>query len=115
MMDLLHKSASFPKKRRSKKRSKYERNDSGLYTGYLYADPDFWYGVASTLDLFGRLDDYNYSRTGKAADARGLYSDYYAIAHDMWHALRAFEGEHSLEELPNQYRLFDPAEFHRPS
>jgi uncharacterized protein with ParB-like and HNH nuclease domain len=71
--------------------------------------------VASTFDLFGRLNDYNYSSSGREADARGLQSDYYAIANDLWHATRLFEYEHSLEELPKQYRLFDPDETRRAS
>lgn len=108
MAELIHKSVSIPKKGAKGKQNK--RKDSGVYTGYLYSDPNVWDGAASLLDLFGRLYDYNYSRTGREADARGLSSDYYAVAHDLWGAVRLFEGEHSLEEVPKQYRLFDPDE-----
>lgn len=69
---------------------------------------DTWYGVASVFDLFGLLNDYNYSRSSAEADVKGLQSDYYAIASDFWSAVRQFEGESSSEELPKQYRLFDP-------
>jgi hypothetical protein len=106
MAELTHKSASVPKKSAKGKRSKHKKGD--VYTGYLYSDPSVWDGAASLLDLFGRFDDYNYSRTVREADARGLYSDCYAVAHDFWDAVRLFEGEQSLEKLPKQYRLFDP-------
>lgn len=103
MAELTHKVTPVPKTG-----FKGRRKRGGAYTGYLYAEPDFWYGVGSTLDLFGRLREYNYSRTGRSADARGLYSDYLATAKDFWEAVRLFEDEHSFEELPKQYRLFDP-------
>ena len=106
MAELLHKSASVSKK--GSKRERDKRKDSGVYTGYLYSDPDIWYDGASIFDLFGRFYDVKHSLTGREADARGLYSDYYAIALDFWEAVRLFEGEHSIKELPKQYRLFDP-------
>lgn len=107
MTELIHKSVNISKKSPKGKQRK-RKYSSGVYSGHLYPDPDVWYGVASTFDLFGRLNDYNYSRSGREADARGLRSDYYAIAHDFWNAVRLFEGEHSLEELPKQYKLFEP-------
>lgn len=106
MTELIHKATREPKKDRRKRR-KYS---SGVYSGYLYPDPDVWYGAASMFDLFGLLNDYNYSRTGRGADANGLRSDYHAIAYDLWRAMWLFENEHSLNELPEQYRLFDPDE-----
>lgn len=114
MTELIHESAHVPKKNSKSKRVKRKYN-SGVFSGYLYPDSDVWYGVASTFDLFGRLNDYNYSLSGREADTRGLQSDYYAIAHDLWSAVLLFEGEHSLEELPKQYRLFDPDETRRVS
>ncbi|CAN5647476.1 hypothetical protein BH24ACT21_BH24ACT21_09700 [soil metagenome] len=112
MTELIHKAAQKPKKRSKKKHSKY---NSGVYSGYLYPDPDAWYGAASTLDLFGLLNDYNYSSTGREADAKGLQSDFYAVANDFWRAVWTFEREHPLDELPEQYRLFDPDETKRIS
>jgi hypothetical protein len=110
MAELTHKSASVPKKGAKSKRKK-----SDVYTSYLYSNPSVWDGVATLWDLFGRFYDYDYSRTGREADTRALYSDYYAIGHDFWEAVRLFEDEHSLEELPKQYRLFDPDETRRVS
>jgi hypothetical protein len=110
MTDMIRKSASVPKKR-----SKARRKDSGKHTGYFYAEPDFWSGVASTWDLFGNLYDYDYSRTRRGGDTRDLYRDYHAIGRDFWEALLLFESERSLEELPKQYRLFDADKFRRAS
>lgn len=109
MTELIHKSARVSKEKPKGKRGK-GKYDSGVYSGYFYPDPTTWDGVASTFDLFGLLNDYNYGRSGREADARGLRSDYYVIAHDLWNAMRLFEREHSVEELPKQYRLFDPDE-----
>lgn len=114
MTELIRKAAQRPKKRPKNKHSK-RKYDSGVYSGYLYPDTDAWYGVASTLDLFGFLNDYNYSRTGREADAKGLQSDFYAVANDFWRAVWMFERGHSLDELPEQYRLFDPDETKRVS
>lgn len=107
MTELIHNPTNVVKKSLKGKRNR--RNyESGLYSGHLYPEANFWYGVASVFDLFGLLDDYNYSRSSEEADARGLQSDYYAVANDFWGAVRQFEGEHSSEKLPEQYRLFDP-------
>ncbi len=94
--------------RRAKRKSPSVR----AYTNYLFPRPDFWSGVASTFDLFGRLNKYNYSRTGEEADRRGLYADYYMVGQDFWGALRTFESEHR-DELAQQYRLFDPDNLNR--
>ena len=110
MTDMIRKTASVPKKR-----SKGRRKDSGIHTGYFYVEPDLWSGVGSTWDLFGKLHDYNYSQIRRGADTRGLYSDYHAIGRDFWKALLLFESEHSLEELPKQYRLFDADKFRHAS
>jgi hypothetical protein len=115
MAELIHKSERAPEKKGLRGKRGKRKYGSGMYSGYLFPDPDVWYGVASVLDLFGRLNDYNYSSSGREADFRGLRSDYYAIAHDLWDAVRLFEDEHSLEELPRQQRLFDPDETQRAS
>jgi hypothetical protein len=113
MMELIHKPSRVLKKNSKGKRGK-RRYGGGVYSSYLFPEPNVWDGVASTFDLFGVTNNqFNYSRSERGADARGLRSDCYAIAHDFWHAVRLFEGEHSLEELPKQQRLFDPDEQYR--
>jgi len=88
----------------------HRRGPARVYTDYLFPRPSFLSGVASILDLFGRWDSYNYSRTEKESDQRGLLTDYYMVGQDFWNALREFEAGRSHDELPQQDRLFDPDE-----
>ena len=91
------------------RRAEHEPPPIRDYTDYLFPRPSFWSGVASVVDLCGRLTMYNYSRTDEEADRRGLYTDYYVVGQDFWNALRMFESEHR-DKLPQQCRLFDPDE-----
>ena len=94
------------------RRAKRKRPPVRAHTDYLFPRPSFWSGFASAFDLFGRLNTYNYSRTGEEADRRGLYTDYYVVGQDFWDALRTFDTECSYK-LPQQHRLFDPDEANR--
>ncbi len=54
---------------------------------FLYARPSFWSGVGRALDLWGKFDDYNVSRTTEEADMRALYSDWRIVGQtlrDSW-------------------------------
>ena len=55
---------------------------------YLFAQPSFLTGMASSIDLFGQLTDYNYSETQEKADIRALMQDAQAIRKDMGAAMR---------------------------
>jgi hypothetical protein len=50
---------------------------------FLFARPSFLEGMGRTIDLFGVMDDYNYSETGKEADRKAIASDWNAIYGDL--------------------------------
>ena len=52
-------------------------------TDFLVARPSFWSGVGRVLDLWGKFDDYNISRTTEEADMRALYSDWRIVGQDL--------------------------------
>jgi len=58
---------------------------------FLVAQPSFLTGMARSIDLFGQLTDYNYSKTPQKADIRALMKDAHAIRKDMSAAMRKLE------------------------
>jgi hypothetical protein len=50
---------------------------------FLYARPSFLEGAARSFDLFGVLDEYNYSNNGPEADVMALRADMKAIGGDF--------------------------------
>lgn len=62
-------------------------------TGFLYADPSFFSGVAAMLDLASGLIVYNTSRSGREADERAIASDWAVIGKDIETAIEAIEEE----------------------
>ena len=60
---------------------------------FLFARPSTLEGVASILDLFGTLRDYNYSRNVVEADERALYNDFVAVGQDLLAGIKAVEVE----------------------
>ena len=60
---------------------------------FLFARPSTLEGVASILDLFGTLRDYNYSRNVVEADERALYNDFAAVGQDLLAGIKAIEVE----------------------
>jgi hypothetical protein len=52
-------------------------------TDFLFARPSFWSGFGRLLDLWGKYDDYNTSRSVEEADMRALYSDWRITGQDV--------------------------------
>ncbi len=75
-------------------KNRSRRKPSRMRTDFLFATPTFLSGVASVFDLFGSLDWYNHSRTGKEADTEALYSDYRMIGQDIEDAIVGFYVSH---------------------
>jgi hypothetical protein len=57
--------------------------EKDVRTDFLVARPSFWSGVGRVLDLWGKFDDYNVSRTAEEADMRALYSDWRITGQDL--------------------------------
>jgi hypothetical protein len=64
-------------------------------TDFLYANPSFWGGMASVLDLGGTLvKEYNRSSTINEADFRALRSDWAISGLDLFTAIDIFKESH---------------------
>jgi hypothetical protein len=59
--------------------------NSQLFTGsdYLFARPSFLEGMGRAIDLFGVMDDYNFSESGEEADRRAIAADWNAVYGDL--------------------------------
>jgi hypothetical protein len=76
------------------------------------AEPSFWAGAGSLVDIMGAATWYDPSRLTPFGSRRALASDTVMIARDFRHALRETLKEHSLEvEEDVAPRLFDPDDF----
>lgn len=64
-------------------------------TGFLFASPNFLYGVASTIDLGGTLVEYNASTTIQEADMKAIESDWAITGKDIKRAIIAFAEENA--------------------
>lgn len=64
-----------------------------LKSDFLFARPSFVEGVARMADVGNALNTYNTSRTGELADARAMYRDWQALAHDLRTALHDLQAE----------------------
>jgi hypothetical protein len=65
---------------------------------FLFARPSFWSGVGRILDLFGKFDTYNVSRSDEETDMRALYSDWRIVGQDLrdsWVLFHTEEAERS--------------------
>jgi len=58
-------------------------------TGFLFANPSFFQGVASVMDMGGTLVEYNTSRTPQEADARAIASDWAITGKDITAAIKS--------------------------
>jgi hypothetical protein len=68
--------------------------EKDVRTDFLVARPSFWTGVGRVLDLWGKFDDYNVSRTTEEADMRALYSDWRITGQDIRDAwIQVHEGK----------------------
>lgn len=64
-----------------------------LQSDYLFARPSFVEGVARMLDVSSSMNTYNTFPTGDEADARAVYQDWRALAHDVRVALEQLRSE----------------------
>lgn len=60
-------------------------------TDFLFANPSFLGGVATTLDLGATLTQYNTSNSPEEADAKALASDWMMVGQDIAFALSHFK------------------------
>jgi hypothetical protein len=60
-------------------------------TDYLFARPSVLEGIGRNIDIFGMMNDYNYSESGEEADLMALKSDMYAIYGDLDKAYRELQ------------------------
>ncbi len=78
-------------------------SEKDIETGFLFASPSFWSGVGRLFDLWGKLDDYNVSRSAEQADAAALYSDWRMVGQDLrdsWVLFHTKEAEHPKHKNP---------------
>lgn len=54
-----------------------------MRTDFLFAVPSLLSGAARVLDLAGKYDRYNESRTTREADLRALFCDYFLALQDL--------------------------------
>lgn len=66
---------------------------------FLFPEPSALVGAARCVDMFGELDMYNLSPTGKAADATALKNDFRAVEGDVLDAVVEYQGETEEEQL----------------
>jgi len=69
-----------------------------LETGFLFASPSFFSGIARLFDLFGQFDAYNASPTSEEADARAIYSDWRIAGQDLRNAFYQFDREREARQ-----------------
>ncbi len=60
---------------------------------FLFAQPDFWSGMARVLDLGGTLNEYNSSASPDGADFRAIRSDWKEVGNDISSAMSRYEDE----------------------
>jgi len=73
-------------------------DERDVRTDFLFARPTFWSGVGRLLDLWGKFDVYNTSRSPEEADARAIYSDWRVVGQglrDSWVVFHKGESERS--------------------
>lgn len=76
---------------------------------FLFVRPSLFHGLARTLDLWGALSLYNWSRSGEESDARGIWLDWAQIDADLNAAIGQFKSEYD-----KQRTLFEDAERSAP-
>ncbi len=58
-----------------------------MRTDFLFAQPNFLFGIARFFDFSGAFDEYNVSRDEREADLRAVLSDWNVTAGDLHFAL----------------------------
>jgi hypothetical protein len=64
-----------------------------VQSDFLFAEPSFLSGTARLLDLWGKYDQYNQSRTPLEADARAIAADWIITGQDLQDAIDDFNSE----------------------
>jgi hypothetical protein len=59
-------------------------------TGFLYANPGFWQGAASVIDMGATLVEFNSSPTTQEADVRAIASDWAITGKELKRAMDTF-------------------------
>jgi hypothetical protein len=74
-------------------------NKSKLNSSILYrTEPSFLKGVARTFDLFGTLDEYNFSATEKEADIKALKRDWQVVGNSIEDAIEDYDQNSSSSQ-----------------
>jgi hypothetical protein len=60
-------------------------------TGFLYASPSFFEGMARLIDFGNTLQEYNTSSSPTEADFRALQSDWAVIGDDLRNAMHQYD------------------------
>jgi hypothetical protein len=55
-------------------------------TDYLFARPSILEGIGRNIDLFGLMNNYNYSQNGTEADVKALLNDWGVVYGDLYKA-----------------------------
>jgi hypothetical protein len=53
---------------------------------FLFARPSLLEGIGRNIDLFGLMNNYNYSKSGAEADMKALINDWAAVYGDLYNA-----------------------------
>ncbi len=67
-------------------------SERDVETGFLFASPSLWSGIARLLDLWGKFDNYNLEQSAEDIDAIALHNDWRVVGQDMrdaWRSLRS--------------------------
>jgi hypothetical protein len=67
-------------------------------TDYLFARPSLIEGIGRNIDLFGVLNNYNYSTSGEEADLRALKEDLNALKQDFDTSFKSVVNEFAAKE-----------------
>ena len=58
-----------------------------LQSDFLFAQPSFASGMASSFDLWGQSQSYNESESAEQADANAIFADWAVVGQDIEDAL----------------------------
>jgi hypothetical protein len=53
---------------------------------FLFARPSILEGIGRNIDLFGVMNNYNYSQNGTEADIKALFNDWAVVYGDLYKA-----------------------------
>jgi len=68
-----------------------EKVGKALNSCILFIMPSFGKGMARGISIFGELDEYNYSKSGKEADSRALERDWKLVGQDLRSTMDSYD------------------------